>query len=146
GSEETRESLAKGQGITFPTGEEVIKWLTDGGRMTEIDIREKIAKICNSSTYVKNGVTIAWEDCNEYEKGLAYDKADQILSIQVSGMAIKDLLKLLEEGKLYEEDDDQSFICWHLQATAARYSQETFCSIIRHEGFRRTKKVGFVAL
>ena len=33
GSEETRESLAKGQGITFPTGEEAIKWLTDGGRI-----------------------------------------------------------------------------------------------------------------
>ncbi|KKL23469.1 hypothetical protein LCGC14_2425030, partial [marine sediment metagenome] len=31
GSEETRESLAKGHGITFPNAEETINWLTDGG-------------------------------------------------------------------------------------------------------------------
>ncbi|KKM98738.1 hypothetical protein LCGC14_1154840 [marine sediment metagenome] len=53
GSEETRESLAKGHGITFPTGEEAINWLTDGGR--EMDIREEIGNVF-VLFYYKNGV------------------------------------------------------------------------------------------
>ncbi|KKM04218.1 hypothetical protein LCGC14_1766440 [marine sediment metagenome] len=53
GSEETRESLAKGHGITFPSGEEVINWLTDGGRMT--DSLRQPSPLKNVSTVATGG-------------------------------------------------------------------------------------------
>ena len=55
GSEETRESLAKGQGITFPNAKETIKWLTDGGRMTEIDSLRQPSPLKDVSTVATGG-------------------------------------------------------------------------------------------
>jgi hypothetical protein len=42
-------------------------------------VRERIAKIINNAEY-EDGIGIAWKDTTEYEKGQAYDKADQILA------------------------------------------------------------------
>ena len=42
--------------------------------------REKIAEICGDAKYA-DGASVSWEYYGDYEKSLAYDKADQILAL-----------------------------------------------------------------
>ncbi len=52
--------------------------LTRGERLPD---RDKIAKICGDAKYA-DGVSVGWEYYGDYEKGLAFDKADQILALK----------------------------------------------------------------
>ena len=128
--------------------------------MTELDKKEEIAEQCWSMYRDGCQYSVYWEMDWETlvartndEIGQRYvedcrKSANQILSLKVSGIAIKDLLKLLEEGKLYEEDDDRSLpsrdYAYNIPISIRHYNEvcDRYEQVMLQSRFRRMKKVG----
>ena len=101
-------------------------------------IREVIARIAG---------IVHKKATHQEHRELSLKKADGILSIEVNGIAIKDLLKLLEEGKLYEKDDDQSLPAYSLPVDWIEMgvTEDMLLSISNYllqARFKKVKKVG----
>ncbi len=61
------------------------------------NVREGIARIVNSAKY-RDGISIAWESCTSYERDVALDKVDQILSyLKSQGWRDSKKFKVLSE-------------------------------------------------
>ncbi len=137
GSEETRESLAKGHGITFPSGEEAIKWLTDGGR--EMDIREEIAEYLYNRDRAGqaggNWKPPIFSDAQEVVRESFFNQADQILSV-------------IKEADYIQLDPDQSLpsrdYAYDIPISIRHYNEvcDRYEQVMLQDNWKKVKKVG----